>query len=57
MWREIKEIIYSKNCSHIFPTAITVNKETITNPSDIANDFNNCFAKVAIDIPSSIRFS
>ena len=31
--------------------------ETITNPSDIRNAFNNYFAKVAIDIQSSIRFS
>ena len=37
MWREIKKIISSNNSNHICPTAITVNKETITNPSDIAN--------------------
>ena len=37
--------------------AITVNKETITNLSGIANAFNNCFAKVAIDIQSFNRFS
>ena len=57
MWRGIKEIISSNSSNHIFPTAITVNNETITNPSDIANAFNNYFAKVAIDIQSSIRFS
>ena len=45
------------NSNHIFPTAITVNKETIINPCDIANDFNKYFAKIAIDIQSSIRFS
>ena len=58
MWREIKKIIYSNNSNHTFPTAITVNNEVliITNPSDIANAFNNYFAKVAIDIQSSIRF-
>ena len=49
-------MISSNNSNHIFPTAIKVNKETITNPSDIANAFNNIFAKVAIDIQSSIRF-
>ena len=32
-------------------------KKIITNPSDIVNAFNNYFAKVAIDIQSSIRFS
>ena len=57
MWRGIKKTISSHNSNHIFPTTITVNKETITSPSDIANGFNNCFAKVAIDIQSYIRFS
>ena len=57
MWRGIKKIISSHNSSHTFPTAITVNNETITKPSDMANAFNNYFAKVAIDIQSSIRFS
>ena len=56
MWRGIKKIS-SNNSNHIFPTAITVNKETINYPSGIANAFNNYFAKAAIDIQSSIRFS
>ena len=46
----------SNNSNYTFPTAITVNNETITNPFDITNHFNNYFAKVAIDIQSSIRF-
>ena len=54
MWRGIKKIISSNNSNHTFPTAIIVNNEAITNPSDIANTFNNYFAKVAIDIQSSI---
>ena len=57
MWKGIKKIISSNNSNHIFPTAITVNNETITNPTGIANAFNNHFAKAAIDIQSSIRFS
>ena len=57
MWRGIKKIISSNNSNHTFPTALLVNNETITNPSDIANAFNNYFAKVAINIQSSIRFS
>ena len=57
MWRGIKKIISSNNSNHTFPTAITVCNETITNPSDIANAFNNYFAKFAINIQSSIRFS
>ena len=47
----------SNNSNHIFASAITVNNEAITNPSDIANAFNNYFAKVVIDIQSSIRYS
>ena len=57
MWRGIKKIIYSNNSNRIFPTAITISNETIPNPSDIANAFSNYFAKLAIDIKSSIRFS
>ena len=57
MWRGTNKMISSNNSNDIFPTAITVNNETITNPSDIANAFNSYFAKVAIDIQSSIRFS
>ena len=57
MWRGIKKIISSNNSNHTFPTTITVNNETITNQSDIANAFNNYFAKGAINNQSSIRFS
>lgn len=34
-----------------------VNKETITNLSDIANTSSNCSANVAIDNQSSVRFT
>ena len=57
MWKGIKKIISSNNSNNFFPTAIIVNSEIITNPSDIANAFKNYFAKVTIDIQSSIRFS
>ena len=50
MWRGIKKVISSNNSSHHFPTAITVNKETTTNPPVIANAFNSHFAKVALGI-------
>lgn len=36
IWKEIKETICTNNSNHTFPTALTVNDETITNPSDIA---------------------
>ena len=57
MWKGTEKIISSNNFNHISPTAITVNNEAITNPSDIANAFNNYFTKVAIDIEFSLRFS
>ena len=57
MWKRIKKIIPSINSNHTFPTAIKVKNETFTNPSDTANAFNNYFAKVALDILSSIKFS
>ena len=51
------KIICLHSFNHNSPIAITVNNETVTNRSDIANDFNDCFAKVGIVIESSIRFS
>ena len=56
MWKAIKKMISSNNSNHVFPTAITVNNKIVTNPSDIFV-FSNYFAKVAVDIKSSVRFS
>ena len=36
MCKEIKETFSINNSNHTFPTTLTVNNETITNPSDIA---------------------
>ena len=57
MWKGTKKIISSNNSNHTFPTAITVNNETITNPSSIGKAFNNYFVKVVRNIQSFIRFS
>ena len=57
MWKGTKNIISSNNSILTFPFAIRVNNKTITNSSDISNVFNNCFAKVATDLQSSIKFS
>ena len=43
------------NTIHTINNASTDNV-TITNLSEIANALNNCFAKVAVDIQTSIRF-
>ena len=57
MWKEIKKIISPNSSNHTFSIATTVDNETITNPSGIANAFSNYFANVAIDIQFYIRFS
>ena len=57
MWKGIKKKISSKNFHRAFAAAVIVNGETITNSSDIANVFDNHFTKVAIDFPSSNKFS
>ena len=43
----IRKIISLNNCIHIITTAITDDKVTITNPSEIADALNNYFTKVA----------
>ena len=50
MWKEIKKTISSNNSNHIFPTAITVDNEVITNPCDIVNAFNNYLLMHSINI-------
>ena len=55
--RKGKKIINSIYFNHTFPIAITVNNETISNPSAFVNAFNYSFAKLAKDIQSSLRFS
>ena len=47
---------FSKNCS--LPTALSLdNGDTITNPYDIANTFNNYFASTAETTKKSIKYS
>ena len=53
----MKKIISLNNFKHTFPTNVTVNNETFTSPSDIANTCNNYFADVSVDKRWSIRFS
>ena len=38
-----EKIIHLNNSDHTFSTTITVNNETITDPSDIANAFNGSY--------------
>ena len=58
MWKGMKKIISSNDFNHTLPTAIPMNNETITNPSDVSNGFNNYWLQLLLtDVQSSIRFS
>ena len=47
-WKGIKSLISLKSVASCIPTILCLdNGDTITNPYDIANTFNNCFASIA----------
>ena len=47
-WKGIKSLISLKAVAFIVPTVLPLdNGDTITNPYDIANTFNNYFASIA----------
>ena len=47
-WKGIKSVISLKTVASIVPTVPSLdNGDTITNPYDIANTFNNYFAAIA----------
>ena len=47
-WKEIKSLISLKPVASNVPTVLSLgNGDTVTNPYDIANTFNNYFASIA----------
>ena len=47
-WKGIKSLIYLKIVAFSVPTVLYLdNGDTITNPYDISNTFNNYFASIA----------
>ena len=47
-WKGIKSVISLKTVASIIPTVFSLdNGNTITNPYDIVNTFNNYFASIA----------
>ena len=47
-WKGIKSLITLKSVASNVPTVLSLdNGDTITNPYDIANTFNNYFASIA----------
>ena len=57
-WKGIKSLISLKTVASHVPTTLSLdNGDTITNPYDIVNTFNNCFASIAETTKKSIKYS
>ena len=57
-WKGIKYIIQLKTVASNVPTVLSLdNGDTITNPYDIANNFNNYFASIAETTKKPIKYS
>ena len=54
-WKRIKSLISVKTFS--IPCASPDNGDSITNPYDIANTFNDYFASIAETLKKSIKYS
>ena len=57
-WKGIKSLISLKTVASSIPTVLFLdNSDTITNPYDIANTFNNYFASIAETTKKSIKYT
>ena len=57
-WKGIKSLISLKTVASSIPTVLSLdNGDTITNPYDIANTFNNYFASIAETTKKSIKYT
>ena len=57
-WKGIKSLISLKTVASSVPTVLSLdNGDTITNPYDIANTFNNYFASIADTTKKSIKYA
>ena len=57
-WKEIKSLISLKSVASNVSTVLSLdNGDTITNPYDIANTFNNYFTSIAETTKKSIKYS
>ena len=57
-WKGIKSLISLKTVAFSIPTVLSLdNGDTITNPYDIANIFNNYFASIAETTKKSIKYT
>ena len=56
--KEIRSLIYLKTVASSVPTVLSIdNGDTITDPYDIVNIFNNYFASIAETVMKSIKYS
>ena len=57
-WKGIKAVISLKTVASNIPTVLSLdNGDTMTNPYDIANTFNNYFAFIAETTKKSIKYT
>ena len=56
IWQGIKQIINIKNKSYDSPLCITEKNKVITDPSEVANSFNNYFSNVAQNILTERKY-
>ena len=57
-WKGIKSLITLKSVASNVPTVLSLdNGDTITNPYDIANTFNNYFSSIAETTRKNIKYS
>ena len=57
-WKGVKYLISLITVASSIPTVLSLdNGDTITNPYDIANTFNNCFVSMAETTKNSIKYS
>ena len=57
-WKTIKSLIFLRTEACSVPTVLSLeNGDTITNPYDIANTFNNYFVSIAETTKRSIKYS
>ena len=56
--KEIRSLIYLKTVAPSVPTVLSIdNGDTITDPYDIVNIFNNYFTSIAETVMKSIKYS
>ena len=56
-WTGIKSIINIKSTEKVVPSSLLVNNKVISDPTEVANEFNNYFSTIASKLQSKIYHS